>query len=422
MIYAVGATNVTIEGPGTIEGDMAFSPGLHGSSRPYGLLFYRCKNLVVRHIDLLRCPYHMVRGSRAHTFSSMASTSTIASARTTTASTSSVVNTSTSATATCNARTTPARCSAAEVRHCDQLHVQHAVVGVPLGGGVAENIAVSNCVFSGVFGCPIKFHGGSGSSFQNMSFSNLIFQDATGPIHVSVSSPVGMTLPEGPPEPAPPQPAQPVRREGPAVVRNISFSNIRGNVLTTWRPKVDYYQGRGHGEGEAFSAIVLNCVGSAVMENISVDDVHLTFGGGGTAEMAADRDVPKRAGEYFSLGAIPAYGVYARGVKGLTLSNLRLQVATKELRPAIIFERVTDAALYGVSAEGNAEAESLLRFVDVKDVLLTASRVLTPAAVFLSVEGPDNANIIIEGGDLSKAAKPLRFASGADEKAVKLRA
>ncbi len=277
------------------------------------------------------------------------------------------------------------------------------------GGGVAENIAVSNCVFSGVFGCPIKFHGGSGSSFQNMSFSNLIFQDVTGPIHVSVNSPVGMTLPEGPPEPEPAQPAQPVRREGPAVVRNISFSNIQGNVLTTWRPKVDYYLGRGHGEGEAFSAIVLNCVGSAVMENISVDDVHLTFGGGGTAEMAADRDVPKRAGEYFSLGAIPAYGVYARGVKGLTLSNLRLQVATKELRPAIIFERVTDAALYGVSAEGNAEAESLLRFVDVKDVLLTASRVLTPAAVFLSVEGPDNANIIIEGGDLSKAAKPLAF-------------
>lgn len=214
-----------------------------------------------------------------------------------------------------------------------------------------------------------------------------------------------------------------MRREGPAVARDISFNNIHGNVVTTTRPKTDYFMGRGgHGDGESFSAIVLNCVGSAMMENISLSDVHLTFGGGGSREMGANREVPQKAGEYFSLGAIPAYGVYARNVKGLTLQNVRLQVASKELRPAIIFERVTDATLLGISAEGDLEAESVLRFIDSKDVLLTASRVLKPAAVFLSVEGPDSSNITIDGGDLSKAAKPLAFASGAEEKAVRLRA
>jgi hypothetical protein len=232
-----------------------------------------------------------------------------------------------------------------------------------------------------------------------------------------------MTMPAEPPEPQPAQPAQPVRREGPAVVRNISFCNIHGNVLTAARPKVDYFQGRGgHGNGESFSAIVLNCVGSAVMENISLSDVHLTFGGGGSREMGANRKVPERAGEYFSLGAIPAYGFYARGVKGLTMQNVRLQVASNDLRPAIILERVTDAALLGVSAEGNVEAESVVRFVDSKDVLMTASRVLTPAAVFLDVEGAESANIVVEGGDLSKVAKPIAFAAGAEEKAVRLRA
>ena len=113
--------------------------------------------------------------------------------------------------------------------------------------------------------------------------------------------------------------------------------------------------------------------------------------------------------------------MYARGVKGLTLQNVRLQVATKELRPAIILERVTDAALNGVSVESNAEAESALRFIDSKDVLLSAARLLTPAAVFLSVEGPDNANIVVDGGDLSKSAQPLHLAAGADEKSVRLR-
>jgi hypothetical protein len=419
LIYAVGATRVTVEGPGTIEGAWPLPDGLHGASRPHGLLFHRCKNVVVRNIDLLRCPYHMVRAIQSafividgvHIHNRVGPNNDgfhFISCE--------YVNISN-----CNVQCQDDAC--ALFGSCRFVTVTNCTFSTRwsvfrFGGGVAENIAVSNCVFSGVFGCPIKFHGGSGSSYQNMSFANLIFQDVTGPIHVSVSSAAGMTVPEGPPAP---EPAQPVHREGPAVVRDISFSNIRGNVLTAWRPKTDYFQGRGHGDGEAFSAIVLNCVGSAVMENISISDVHLTFGGGGSAEMAANRDVPKRAGEYFSLGPMPAYGVYARGVKGLTLDNVRLQVASKELRPAIVFEQVTDAAVYGVGAEGNAEAESLLRFTDVKDVLLAASRVMTPAAVFLCLEGPDNANIIIEGGDLSKAVKPLRFAAGADEKAVRLR-
>ena len=422
LIYAIGATNVTVEGPGTIEGAWPLPDGIHGSSRPYGLLFYRCKNIAVRDIRLLRCPYHMVRaiqsayividgvyihnrvGGNDDGFHFVSCE---------------YVNMSNS-----NVQCQDDAC--ALFGGCRFVTVTNCTFSTRwsvfrFGGGTAENIVVSNCVLAGVLGCPIKFQGGPGSTFQNMSFSNLIFQDVTGPIHISISSPAGMTAPAEPQEPPPAQPAQPVRREGPAIVRNISFSNIHGNVLTVARPKTDYFLGRGHGDGEAFSAIVLNCVGSAVMENISLSDVHLTFGGGGNREFGANRNVPQRAGEYFSLGPIPAYGVYARGVKGLTLDNVRLQVASKELRPAIVFERVTDAALSGVSAEGNIEAESVLRFVDSKDVLLTASRVPTPAGVFLRVEGPDNADIVIDGGDLSKAAKPLSFAAGAGEKAVRVR-
>ena len=68
------------------------------------------------------------------------------------------------------------------------------------------------------------------------------------------------------------------------------------------------------------------------MENISLDNIHLTFGGGGTAEDAARRDLPEIAGEYFMMGPMPAYGLYARGVRGLTMQNIRLQVALA--RPA----------------------------------------------------------------------------------------
>ena len=71
--------------------------------------------------------------------------------------------------------------------------------------------------------------------------------------------------------------------------------------------------------------------------------------------------------------------------------------------------------------EDDPRAESVLRFVDTKQVLVTAARVLTPSPAFLQLEGSANENILIDGGDLSKAASPLTFKDGATEGAVRLR-
>ncbi len=165
---------------------------------------------------------------------------------------------------------------------------------------------------------------------------------------------------------------------------------------------------------------MLNAIGDAVLENIVLNDVQVTYGGGGTAE-EAQREVPQVAGEYFEVGTPPAYGLFARNVRGLTLNNVRFDVVKPDLRPAIVLDRVTDATLGGVNAQGNPEAKSVLRFIDTHDVLVTAPRVLTPAAVFLQVEGAASRGITIDGGDLSKAKTPLALEAGAGKDAVKLR-
>jgi hypothetical protein len=108
-------------------------------------------------------------------------------------------------------------------------------------------------------------------------------------------------------------------------------------------------------------------------------------------------------------------------VRGLTLHDVRFEVATSDLRPAMVFDRVEDAAINGVSAQGNLAAESLLRFTNTRDLLLTSARVLTPAAAFLQLEGESNERIAIEGGDLSQAGTPVKISRGAAERAVKMR-
>jgi hypothetical protein len=215
--------------------------------------------------------------------------------------------------------------------------------------------------------------------------------------------------------------AVPENNTEPAVMRNISFSNIHGTVTTDPQPLPGYPFSGSYNPGERFSCIALNCVGGAKIENISFDNIHLKFGGGGTAEHGARRDLPEIAGEYFHLGPMPAYGFYARNASGLTLNNVHLEVETSDLRPAVILDHVEDVAITGLAVQGNADAESAVRFIDTRQVLMTAPRVLKQGKVFLHLEGAATRGIIVDGGDLTKTAELVSFNNAADKSAVKVR-
>ncbi|MBS1799523.1 MAG: right-handed parallel beta-helix repeat-containing protein [Acidobacteria bacterium] len=433
LLFAVNAKNVTIQGPGTIDGQGAQfhskirgakpPSGIGGASRPYHVLVYRCEGLTIRSLDLIDCAYHSIRviqSKRVHMDSLYIHNRVngnndgfhFISAQYVT------VN---------NCIVLAQDDACALFGSCQFVTIANSIFSTRwsvfrFGGGFAQNISISNCVLYEVYGCPIKFQGNPGSRYENIAFSNLVLDNVTGPIHVGV----------GPRRTVAPQNAAAAAKDDmstgtppgtttPAVMRNISFSHIHGNVTTNPGQLSEAEVTSVVNPGEKMSCIVFNCVGGATMENISLEDIHLTFGGGGTAEDGARRKLPEIAGEYFMLGPMPAYGLYARGVHGLTVQNLRLEVSSPDLRPAVIFDNVTDAAVNGISIDGNPEAETVVRMIDSKHVLMTAPRLLTPAAVFLQVEGAGNERIVIDGGDISYAAKPTIFQDGALEKAVRLR-
>ena len=435
LLFAVHAKNVTIEGPGTIDGqgNQFHSPvrgqlppsGIGGNKRPYHVLAYQCEGLTIRNLDLLDCAYHSIRvieSKRVHMDTLYIHNRVngnndgfhFISAQFVTISN-------------CIVMSQDDAC--ALFGSCQNVTVTNSFFSTRwsvfrFGGGDVRNIAISNCILHQVYGCPIKFQGNPGSTYENLSFSNIVLDDVTGPIHVGVGPRAPRRTPPGAPTPAVRDDMM-AAHEGesttPAVLRNISFSNIHGNVTTNPGQIDEAKVTSNANEGEKHSAIVFNCVGGATMENVSMSDVHLTFGGGGTAEDAARRELPDFAGEYFMLGPIPAYGLYARGVRGLTLENIRLQTATSDLRPAVIFDRVTDAAVSGLSVMADQAAESALRITASKQVLITAPRLLDSTKVFLSLEGSGNERIVIDGGDISSAAQRLALKDGASKDSVKFR-
>ena len=122
LLFAVNAENVTVEGPGMIDGRGSQfhgpkrgdpSPaGISGSHRPYHLMFYQCKHLRIWDIFLKDCAFHSMRIVQCSYawFSGIHLRSRVISNND--GFISSAVNTCTSPTVTSNVRTTPARCSA----------------------------------------------------------------------------------------------------------------------------------------------------------------------------------------------------------------------------------------------------------------------------------------------------------------------
>lgn len=427
FLYAVNAEQVSIEGKGTIDGNGAAfyngkgdntGPGQHGAGgnfdRPHLAIFYQCNRLTLRDAFCTASAYHCFRilqckevkidGLRIYNR----------------------VNKN-------NDGFHFNSCQYVHISNCDvqcqddacALFGSNRFVTVTncsfstrwsifrFGGGESQNIAVTNCLIYDTYGCPIKISAGR-ASIENFTFSNIIMKNVTGPIGIGFSG-----VSNNNSSPSAPNTTKPF-------VRNIVFNGIRATTIPQPVNHPDIPFDVKVYEGEKNSCITLNAMGEHYLENISFTDVHVTYAGGGTAEQAAKRRVPQVAAEYFGVwseapGGPPAYGLYARNVKGLTLQNVRFEYAAAEARPAVIFDNVQDASVNGLSAQGSSQTE-LLRVVNSKDVLFSAIRVLTPAKVFLQVEGAGSENIIVEGGDLKKAGQILAFENGAGKHAVSYKA
>jgi len=425
LLYAANAENVSIEGKGTIDGNgTAFYTGQGDNTgpnstgggyfdRPHLLIFYKCNNLLLRDNFYTKSAYHccrilnceQVNIDNIHIYNRVNKNNDgfhLNSNKYV-----HIVN--------CDVRCQDDACALfgsnqfITITNCS-FSTRWSIFR--FGGGEAQNIAISNCLIYETYGCPIKISTGRGR-LENLTFSNIVMRNVTGPIGIGFGGSSSNN------------PTPPAAGEG-FFVRNISFNGIRATVVP--RPvnhpdipfDVKVY------DGELNSCITLNGVGDNYIENVSFTDIQVKFAGGGTKEQAAKKEIPQISAEYFGVwgtapGGPPAYGLYARNVKNLTLHNVRLEYEEPEARPALVFDNVHDCSINGLAVQGSS-ADSVLQFTRSSDILLSGTRLLSSCNAFLKLEGSANEGIMLDGGDLRKAAKPIVFEGGATEKAVKLRA
>jgi hypothetical protein len=422
FIYAVNAENISIEGKGTIDGNGAAfyngkgdntGPGQNGVGgnfdRPHLLIFYQCTNLLMQNAFYTASAYHccrILKCTRVHIDGIRIYNRVNKNNDGFHFNDSQYVHI-----ANCDVQCQDDACALfgsnkfVTVTNCS-FSTRWSIFR--FGGGASENIAVTNCLIYDTYGCPIKISAGR-ASIENFTFSNIIMKNVTGPIGIGFSGVSNNNNANN-------------QNTSKPYIRHIVFNGIRATTVKEPINHPDIPFDVHTYEGEKNSCITLNAMGDYFLEDISFTDVHVKYAGGGTAGQAAKRNVPKIAAEYFGVwndapGGPPAYGMYARNVKGLVLQNVRFEYEDTDVRPAIIFDHVQDVTATGLSVQGSTQTETI-RLINSKDVMFSSARLLSAAKTFLQVEGESSENIIVNNSDIKKATNAVAFENGANKNSV----
>jgi hypothetical protein len=275
-------------------------------------------------------------------------------------------------------------------------------------GGIRD-VTVSNCSFFDTFGCGIKLQVNGAGAMENMTFSNIVMKNVSSPISLRLGrhnygEKIDMSGPPG-------------------GMRNLMFNNIRADVIDEagLRKSLAEIYHVGPYPGEERQCISIMGIPGFPIQGVTLSNIQVTFPGGGTREDAAKREMPELEDvypEYFLWGVLPAYGLYARHVEGLSLDAVRFDLAAPDLRPAVVCDMAKGVDISGLRAQGSLEVESLIRLRSTRDAFLYGCRPLGEIGTFLRVEGNSSGDIALQANDLHRAKTVFETAEAATEQAV----
>ncbi len=138
--------------------------------------------------------------------------------------------------------------------------------------------------------------------------------------------------------------------------------------------------------------------------NVSLNQVMIEYQGGGTPE-TAEGAVPELPDEYPGadmFGELPAYGLYVRHAKELTLRDTRWTFTKTDARPVGIFEDVEGLRITGLTGQ-SAGQMPLFELRDVHGAVLESTDAPSGTETFLKIQGKNSKKIRVMKSDLQEA-------------------
>ena len=211
-----------------------------------------------------------------------------------------------------------------KLHHHHQLLLQHALVGLSLWRRPRRRHRHLQLRAQRGLRLPHEVSGRPRLAFENISFSDLVLDDVTGPISISVGKGRRRASDAPSPDVLPP-----------VVVRNISFSNIHGNVTAACaRAALRRHAGRGRRGPAKSTPPSFSTPSTMRCSKISPSTTSISpSAAAALRKKLRGAMCPRSSASTLSWDRIPAYGLYARNARGLTLQNVRFEVSDARSAP-----------------------------------------------------------------------------------------
>jgi polygalacturonase len=251
-----------------------------------------------------------------------------------------------------------------------------------------ENIKISDCYIYETNNGGIKLLTVDGAHLRNVEISNIEMVEVKTPILIRLGSRLSVF-----------RKGQDVQQQT-GTLENIVIRNVKAKASDSAQLKPP-------------SGIVITGVPDHYITNLTLENIEIDLLGGGTVENSRV-EVPEAIDKYPEVKTfgptIPAYGLWARHVKGLKLKNISFRLKANDLRPAFIFEDGKDIEINDCKIPETKGAESIIRFVNVDGAKIKNTETKASANAFVKVEGSSSKNIRLDKNK-SQIKKEVELAS-----------
>jgi hypothetical protein len=410
LIYAEKASHLGIIGQGTIEGQgehRAFQLGGGRESykrRPYLIRMIECRNVIVRDITLRNSPMWVQHYLACEDL--LIDGITVDS----------VVNAN-------NDGLDIDGCERVRIANCNIVSGDDAIVLKSTSPRACRGVTITNCVLSSrcnAFKCGTESTGG----FFDIAMSNCV-------IHDTRLSGIALEVVDG------------GILDG-VTINNVRMSRTRGGLFLRLGNRARPYLARGPGGGEGahvveegmktpgvgrFRNVMIShvlaeggdSVGCAIaglpeagIENVTFDQVRLSFAGGGSVETArrSIAEQPTAYPEYTMFGPLPAYGFYCRHVRGLRFCQVQVACASADHRPSLVCEDVSDLELNGWETDAHQPAATIMVLRSVNGAWIHNCRAPAGTGSYARIEGAQTTGVRWTANNLGLATAPVSLGPG----------
>lgn len=265
---------------------------------------------------------------------------------------------------------------------------------------LSRNIVVTNCVLTGCCN-GFKFGTTTFGGFENITFSNSVIYNDDVPLSSRVIAGIQLSAVDG------------GWVDG-VVISGIQMRRVRAPIClrrgTRHTDRVTPQNGMrgividGLHATDAILTSSINGLPGMQIEDVRLSDIRIATMMPGKPEWVA-KPVPEAAPDYPQsrmFGWLPASGLYARHVHGLSLRDVSFSAPAEEWRPTLVFEDVQDLRCSALQSTPVKNGEPVLQLANVTGAWVSETKAPNGARALLKAES--SKDILVSGCDLRSGA------------------